>query len=160
MDGALDIATLVAALGCGLNAGIFFAFSTFVMDGLARADAPTGIAAMQSINRRAPTTPFMLVWLGTALLCAVLAVWTAGSSGDERTILAVAAAAIYLAGSIALTFARNIPLNDALDRMDPADAATARFWREYVRRWTALNHVRTAASLAGAALLTIALAGG
>jgi uncharacterized membrane protein len=159
MDGALDIATLVTVLGCGLNAGIFFAFSTFVMDGLARADAPAGIAAMQSINRRAPTPPFMLVWLGTALLCAVLAVRTVVSPGGTRAVLAVAAGAIYLAGSIAVTFARNIPLNDALDRMDPADADTARFWMDYVRRWTALNHVRTAASLAAAALLTIALGG-
>jgi len=48
-------------------------------------------------------------------------------------------------------------MNDALDRMDARDAQTARYWRAYVRRWTAWNHVRAAASLAAAVLLTIAL---
>jgi uncharacterized membrane protein len=158
MDGALDMLTLATALGCGLSAGVFFAFSAFVMDGLARAEAPAGIAAMQEINLQAPTPAFLLVWLGTGLLCVVVAAWTVLSPGDRRPALAVAAAAIYAGGSIALTFARNIPMNDALADMDPGDAAAGRYWREYVRRWTAYNHVRTAASLAGAALLTIALA--
>ncbi len=37
---------------CGLVAGVFFAFSTFVMSGLARLPPADGIRAMQSINRR------------------------------------------------------------------------------------------------------------
>jgi uncharacterized membrane protein len=157
MHGALDVLTRVTALGCGLSAGVFFAFSAFVMDGLALAGAPAGIEAMQGINRRAPTPAFLLAWLGTGVLCVVLAVWTVASGGDRRAVLAVAAAAIYLGGSVALTFARNVPMNDALDRMDARDEATARYWRAYVRRWTAWNHVRAAASLGAAALLTVAL---
>ena len=158
MHGALDVVTLAAALGCGLAAGVFFAFSALVMDGLARAEAPTGIAAMQWINRRAPTPAFLVAWLGTGALCVGVAVWTALQGADRRAVLAIAAAVVYAGGSVGLTFARNIPLNDALERMDPDAAATARFWRNYVRRWTAYNHVRTAASLAAAALLTVALA--
>ena len=46
--------TIVGAVGSGLVAGVFFAFSTFVMSGLRRAPAPAGIAAMQSINRAGP----------------------------------------------------------------------------------------------------------
>jgi uncharacterized membrane protein len=157
MHGALDVLTLATALGCGLSAGVFFAFSAFVMDGLARAEAPAGIAAMQWINRRAPTPAFLLVWLGTGALCLVLAVWTVLAGGDRRAVLVTAAAALYAGGSIAVTFARNVPMNDALERMDARDAATARYWRAYVRRWTAWNHVRAAASLAAAALLTITL---
>lgn len=41
---------LLAALGCGLIAGVFIAFSTFVMKALARLPPDEGIAAMQSIN--------------------------------------------------------------------------------------------------------------
>ena len=41
---------LLAAVGCGLMAGVFSAFSTFVMKALARLPAHEGIAAMQSIN--------------------------------------------------------------------------------------------------------------
>jgi len=47
MSGGLDVLTLAAAIGCGLNGGVFFAWSTFVMDGLRRAAAPAGIAVMQ-----------------------------------------------------------------------------------------------------------------
>ncbi|MFN2445520.1 MAG: hypothetical protein ABR606_08045 [Vicinamibacterales bacterium] len=46
----LDIVTLVAAIGCALVAGIFFAFSTAVMKALGTLPPAHGIAAMQSIN--------------------------------------------------------------------------------------------------------------
>jgi uncharacterized membrane protein len=50
IDHLLFALTLVAALGCGLMAGVFFAFSAFVMKALARLPLAQGIAAMQSIN--------------------------------------------------------------------------------------------------------------
>ena len=55
MSGVLYAATLVTALGCGLVAGVFFAFSTFVMAALRRLKPEEGIAAMQSINILAVT---------------------------------------------------------------------------------------------------------
>lgn len=42
--------TLLAAIGCGLMGGAFFAFSAFVMKALARLSPQQGIAAMQSVN--------------------------------------------------------------------------------------------------------------
>ena len=50
VDGLLFTITLVAALGCGLMAGLFFAFSVSVMKALARLPSAEGIAAMHSIN--------------------------------------------------------------------------------------------------------------
>ncbi len=49
-DGLLRILTLISALGCGLVAGVFFAFSTFVMKALDRLPPAQGMTAMQSIN--------------------------------------------------------------------------------------------------------------
>ena len=43
------VLTLIAALGCGLVAGVFFAFSTFVMKALGRVPPEAGISVMQSI---------------------------------------------------------------------------------------------------------------
>jgi uncharacterized membrane protein len=51
----------------------------------------------------------------------------------------------------------NVPLNDALAAVDPASAEGARLWAGYFTRWTAWNHVRYAATLAGAASLTMVL---
>ncbi len=50
VDHLLFVLKLFAALGCGLIAGVFFAFSSFVMNALARIQPTQGIAAMQSIN--------------------------------------------------------------------------------------------------------------
>lgn len=50
IDGFPSVLTLIAAVGAGLVAGIFFAFSTFVMKALNRPPPTQGIAAMQSIN--------------------------------------------------------------------------------------------------------------
>ena len=55
MSGVLYIATVLTALGCGLIAGAFFAFSSFVMPALKRLPPAHGIAAMQSINKLAVT---------------------------------------------------------------------------------------------------------
>ena len=50
MSDFLLVLTLVTALGAGLVAGAFFAFSTFVMAALGRVTAPEGTRAMQEIN--------------------------------------------------------------------------------------------------------------
>jgi uncharacterized membrane protein len=55
MDGILEALTLATGVACGLAAGAFLAFSTFVMDGLRRVPDAGGIVAMQWINRRALT---------------------------------------------------------------------------------------------------------
>ncbi|MEH2408541.1 anthrone oxygenase family protein [Nostoc sp.] len=63
---------LFSALGCGLIAGVFFAFSTFVMNALARLQPAQGITAMQSINITVINPLFMAVFLGTAAACILL----------------------------------------------------------------------------------------
>src|SRR4051812_44884516 len=60
--------TEIGLIGSGLAAGVFFAFSTFVMSGLRRAPANAGLAAMQGINRAAPNPAFMVVLFGTAVV--------------------------------------------------------------------------------------------
>ena len=59
MNGLLFVLTLLAALGCAMMAGVFFAFSAFVMKALARLPAELGVAAMQAINVAAVTFAFM-----------------------------------------------------------------------------------------------------
>ena len=46
----VNVMILFSALGSALVAGIFFAFSTFVMKALGRLQPEQGIAAMQAIN--------------------------------------------------------------------------------------------------------------
>ena len=53
--------TIVCAVGAGTVAGAFFTFSTFTMNGLKRLAPEQGAAAMQAINKEAPTPLFMLL---------------------------------------------------------------------------------------------------
>jgi uncharacterized membrane protein len=157
MSGVLYAATLATALGSGLNAGVFFAFSTFVMPALKRLPAAHGIAAMQSINKLAVTPAFMAALFGTAVACLGLVAWAVISSGERPTALGIAGGALYLVGTIGVTIVCNVPLNDGLAMLHPQDAGAASRWAEYVTKWTAWNHVRTVAALAAAAVLTTSL---
>ena len=53
------------AIGAALVAGIFYAFSTFVMQALGRLAPREGIAAMQSINVVVINPLFFLAFFGT-----------------------------------------------------------------------------------------------
>lgn len=149
-----DAFVLAATLGSGLIAGVFFAFSTFVMRALARLPAANGLAAMQSINVVVINPLFMTVFLGTAALAAGLAVvaivgWDRPGSG-----WLLAAALCYVVGTFGVTVVGNVPLNDTLATvaLDAPDVAAR--WAAYVDRWTLWNHLRTLA----AALATIGFA--
>ncbi len=156
MSTGLQALTIASALACGLVAGVFFAFSSFVMPALARVTPEQGLAAMQSINVRAVTPAFMAAFMGSAALCVVTAV-VALTDGGGATALVVAGAAVHLAGCIVGTIAFHVPRNDALARLRPGGAGSADAWARYLRQWTAGNHVRCAAGLAAAALFTLAL---
>ncbi len=157
MGTVVRAAVVGAALGSGLIAGVFFAFSTFVMAGLARLPQAQGLAAMQSINRTAVRPPFMAALFGTALVCLGPAVWAVANWRDRTAGWVLAGAGLYLIGAIVVTIAANVPRNEALTNLDPGDPDAAQLWAGYVRSWTGWNHVRTLASLVAAGLFTAAL---
>jgi uncharacterized membrane protein len=147
--------TLGTALGCGLNAGVFFAFSSFVMPAIDRLPKSQAITTMQSINKLAITPVFMTALFGTALACAGLGIWAL--IGDGPTGWLVAGCALFLAGAIVVTIVANVPLNNAVDAMTPDGPGSAAAWASYFSRWMAWNHVRAATSLAACGLLTVGL---
>lgn len=157
IHGLLFTLVLVSALGCGLMAGVFFAFSAFVMRGLDRLPPAQGIAAMQSINVMAITPAFMTALFGTAALCVVAAVAGLFVRGEPGAAWLLAGGLLYIVGSIAVTMFCNVPRNNALAAVAPGSPDGASLWTRYVAEWTAWNHVRTAACLAAAAAFTLAL---
>jgi uncharacterized membrane protein len=157
IDAVVFALTLAAALGCGLIAGVFFAFSAFVMTALARLSPAQGIAAMQSINIVVINPAFLGVFFGTAVLCVVLIVPALIALGEPGAVYRLAGGVLYLVGTIVVTMACNVPRNNALAAVAPDSAESASLWTRYVAEWTAWNHVRTAAALLAAASYMIAL---
>jgi uncharacterized membrane protein len=149
---------VVGVLATGLVAGVFFAFSTFVMNGLNDHLPPDhGIAAMNAINKSAPGAVFGMALVGTALICVALAIYGLVHLGDRSSIYLIAGAVLYIAAAIGLTGGYHVPLNNDLMDLDPHAVGAAAQWRDSLHDWTLWNHVRAAGSLAATGLFTAAL---
>lgn len=157
IDSLLLASTFVAALGCALVAGVFFAFSSFVMRALGRLRPEQGIAAMQSINVVVINPGFMTAFLGTSAVCAMVLILALLHRHGGAMAFLVVGSVLYLAGTLLVTMLANVPRNDALAAVDPGSAAAAPLWSSYLDRWTAWNHVRTAAAFGAATSFTIVL---
>jgi uncharacterized membrane protein len=156
-DELLFLLTLLSALGTGLVAGVFYAFSTFVMRALGRLPPAQGIAAMQAINVAVINPWFLIVFLGTAATCAVVAFQGMLISDERAGLFMLGGSALYLIGTFLLTMAANVPLNNWLAKIEPAGADSAERWSRYVRYWTLSNHVRTLAAFLAMLLLMLGL---
>jgi uncharacterized membrane protein len=149
--------TVLAVLGSALVAGVFFAFSAFVMPALRRLPVAQGIAAMQSINITAVRAAFMTAMFGTALVCLVLLVFAVRGWGQPTAVPLLLGSLLYLVGVVGLTMFFHVPLNDALAALDPNAGSSAPVWSDYLSRWGAGNQVRWIVPLAGSACYVLAL---
>lgn len=149
-----------AILAYALVAGVFLAFSDFIMRALALTGGVGGVEAMQIINREVFRWVFMALFLGMAALSVLIAgyAWI-GLDGPAATMIFLAAL-VYLVGCFSVTVAFNVPMNEALAGMDLSQGATLDYWQHtYVPRWTFWNTVRTCAAALAAALLLFGLLG-
>lgn len=148
-----------SAIGTGLMAGVYFAFSTFVMTSLAR-QGPAGATVMNAFTADIGKSLFMPVFLLTTLTSALLAVMATFRWGQPGSVTMLVAGILYVLGMCAVTLVFNQPLNLALAAADPSSPAGTALWARYVSEWTFWNHVRTVASTASCALYIAALSAG
>src|SRR4051794_22632672 len=154
------VATTAAALASAAVGGLFYAFSTFVMKGLDRAEPAEAIAAMRGMNAEAQANaPFLVLFTGSALLALAIGIAALFKLSQPGTGYVLAGAVLGLVAFI-VTMAFNVPLNNQLDALDPSALSAAdalREWRAYLGPWTAWNHVRTVAPLLGSVLILVGL---
>lgn len=147
---------LISILGCALIAGVFFAFSNFVMNALSRIQPATGIIAMQSINITVINPLFMTTFLGTGVACIFLVISSLLKWHQISTTYSILGSVFYLVGTIGVTIAFNVPLNDALAKVDPNSIDGMKLWATYITDWTFWNHVRALAAVAAAMAISLA----
>lgn len=140
------------ALGCGLMAGLYYAFSAFIMTSLSRIAPEAGIATMTSINDVILKTSFMPLFMGTSLGSVAIGILAVVRWQGAESLVILLGALIYVVGMFGVTAAFNVPLNNALVADGPGT------WARYLAEWTPWNHVRTIASLIASALFIYALA--
>ena len=153
---------LSAAFLCSLVAGLLFAFAAVVMPGIKRLDNGDFIRSFQVMDRVIQNNQplFVVVWVGSVfalLMAAVLGLWEL--SGANRLLLAITAL-IYLIGVQLPTITINIPLNNALQKLDVGrmDDTTRKRARDgFEPRWNRWNVMRAVGASLTSVLLVLLL---
>ncbi|MFV2000900.1 MAG: DUF1772 domain-containing protein [Acidimicrobiia bacterium] len=156
IDGYPEFLAIAGAVGAGLNAGVFYAFSTFVMQALGRLPSKGAVEAMQAINIEAPRPGFMVAFMGTAVVSVILAISVLGRLDESQGVYQLVGSGLYLTG-VVITGTFHVPRNNALAKLDPASDAAVKAWSTYLRTWTRGNHVRMFTSLAASLVLILSL---
>ncbi len=150
--------TLLLALGSGIIAGVFFAFSTFVMKALTRLPHYNGIATMQSINIVVLNPWILVIFFGTALFSIIAMGIAMLRWNDPHAIYLLVGSIFYIVGCFLVTLALNVPKNNVLAniKLEAIDDA-GKIWASYVSTWTQWNHVRTTAAAIASVCFILAL---
>jgi len=137
----------LAAVSAGLMAGVYFAFSGFIMRSFDQLGATQATNAMNAINEVILRSWFMALFFGSTLLFAMLSVIALFKTDLPGRWLLFAAGLIYVIGMFVCTALFNVPLNNRLANV-PIDKSSVRHhWDLYYRKWTRWNHLRGICSL-------------
>lgn len=145
MDDLVNSLLFFSLIGSGLVAGMFFAFSNFIMKAFGVLSQSNGVAAMQEINRKVLNPFFFLFFMGTAGTTLVLIVLFFVTALDSWLVLT--GSLFYFIGCFLVTGTRNVPLNNQLEAVNAEDSGSQDVWKRYLKSWTMWNHIRTASSL-------------
>lgn len=151
-----DILIITTGVLTALLAGVFFGFSVAVNGGLARLKDVEYIRAMQSINKVIINPLFMLSFMGPVLLLPI-ATWM--TRGEPAFMLLLSASILYVIGTFGITSGGNVPLNDALAKVDTTtvdQSVLADARQRYEKPWNRLHTLRTICAVAATILLFIA----
>ena len=142
LNSIIGLPLFIASLSAGLMAGVYFAFSTFIMRSFDQMGAVQAVDAMNSVNRVIQRSWFMTLFFGSTLLYAVLAGYAVFAADLPARWWLFAAGLIYLVGMFLCTIVFNVRLNDSLAAIGTDESIRIEAWQHYVVHWTRWNHVR------------------
>lgn len=144
-------------IGTGIMAGLFFSFSTFIMEALGNISSESGMNAMKSINRTILNPLFGVIFFGTALMTLFLLITALFNSEWNGRTYVISGSLLYLVGTFLVTIIFNVPLNNLLERGDSTAYSSQLMWRSYIRKWTLWNHIRTVTAVGTLACFVLGL---
>jgi len=143
----LLVACAIAVVASGLAAGVFMAFSDFLMESFRTARPACGIEAMQMINRKVYASLFVSILWGLFAAAPLLIGFAVMRGAGSACGWIVAGAGVYVLGVMVVTFVFNVPMNKELDVMDDSASETQVYWTStYLPSWTLWNSVRAFAT--------------
>lgn len=146
---------LVSTLSTGLIAGLFYGYSCSVNPALGRLPDTEYLSAMQSINRVILNPVFFATFMGTVFLLP-LSTWLSYQGQPSPQFWCfLAAAVVYIIGTFGITIGGNVPLNEALDKINIAGSSAEELARHrglFEAKWNMLHNIRTVANIISALL--------
>jgi uncharacterized membrane protein len=153
-----QIILVITTMLTSLIAGLFYAYSCSVNNGLGKLPDEGYIAAMQSINREILNPLFFASFMGT-LIFLPISTWLQYKSGSSTAFgFLLAATLLYAIGTFGVTMAGNVPLNNALDKFNlkMASAEEIQLARQkFESQWNRLHNIRTVAVVLSLLLVII-----
>ncbi len=150
-----NITLYTAVLLTGLSAGFFYTWQVSVIQGTKLITDKSYLETMQSINRAILNPWFFIIFMGS-LLVLLSASYMQYRSGNAISLaLIIIATLTYLIGTIGVTALGNVPMNDALDKVNLANLdsyAMQKVRQGYELRWNQLHTIRTIFSVVAFAL--------
>ena len=120
-----------AIIAYALVGGVFLAFSDFIMRSLSITGGLSGVETMQTINREVFRWIFMALFLSLAGVSVLVTIYAGLSLSGPASVLILSAGLIYLIGCFGVTIFRNVPMNEALAKMDLSSEATQDYWTKF-----------------------------
>ena len=123
----------------------------------ALADLPNdkGMFTMQRVNETIINPVFLTFFLGTPVLCSIIAIRSAMQFDRPGSLFLLIGALAYLIGPFGITMLFNVPLNNQLAKAECSVADDV--WPVYQKWWQRWNHVRTYVGVVSILLLAAGL---
>ena len=157
IDAILTVTAWLMLITVAVMAGVYFAFSVFVMRAFDRLPARQAIDAMNSINLVIVRSYFLPLFFGSSMLALLLVIFSLFHWQGLASVWAMMAAVGYLVTMFLSTALFNVPLNNGLADFEPHRQNADTTWAHYRQHWTRWNHVRTIGSLVSVVLSAVHL---
>ncbi|MCJ8278136.1 MAG: DUF1772 domain-containing protein [Bdellovibrionales bacterium] len=126
----------------GLGASFFFAWCVTVIPGTKKVSDATYLEVMQWVNKKIINPIFFVIFIGPGILLAINAVYFEP--------MAITSAVFYIFGTIGITMAKNVPLNDKLEAKvlsQMSEGEKSEFRKSYELVWNRWHYIRTVFSV-------------
>lgn len=137
----------IAALSSGLIAGVYFAFSVFIMKAFSKLKVEQAIVAMNAINETILHSLFMPVFFGSSIISVLLIIIAVNQWNNAGSGLMLITGLVYFIGMFLCTAVFNVPLNNSLAELVYSSSNAKEVWLHYLKTWTMWNHLRMVSSL-------------
>ena len=147
METLILLTLSTSTISAGAMAGVYFAFSGFIMASLDQQGPDRAKETMNTINRVILRSWFMPLFFGSTLMNVIILLVAALNSELPGRGALIAGASIYIIGMFGCTAVFNVPLNNRLANT-AGESGKSINWSDYCIVWTRWNHLRSVSCVA------------